>query len=86
MYDPVHTYAADPHNEHDLPEGTALTIELGDTEAVLDALTESIIALGGFHTESNNMRSVHAIELQHLRTHISEATTRTAIDSMIRGN
>ena len=52
-----------------------LTIELTDAEyiAVMDSLAEAIIAFGGYRTRSNRERSVHALELEHLRTLLAEA-------------
>ena len=52
-----------------------LSIELTDTEyvAVMDSLHEAVIAFGGYWTRSNRERSVHALELEHLRTLLAEA-------------
>lgn len=52
-----------------------LTIELTDTEyiATMDALTEAIIQGGGFRNRATHQRSIHALELEHLRTLLAEA-------------
>jgi hypothetical protein len=52
-----------------------LTFTLTDTEytAVMDSLHEAVIAFGGYRTRSNRERSVHALELEHLRTLLAEA-------------
>ena len=56
-----------------------LTLTLSNTEyiAVMDSLAEAIIAFGGFRTRSNRERSVHALELEHLRTLLAEASINT---------
>ncbi len=52
-----------------------LAIELSQAGyiAVMDSLHEAVIAFGGYHTRSNRERSVHALELEHLRTLLAEA-------------
>ncbi len=52
-----------------------LSIELTDTEyhELMDSLHEAVIAFGGYWTRSNRERSVHALELEHLRTLLAEA-------------
>ncbi|KKL69606.1 hypothetical protein LCGC14_2113290 [marine sediment metagenome] len=63
----------DRHSEEGL--AMVLSIELTDTEyvAVMDSLHEAVIAFGGYRTRSNRERSVHALELEHLRTLLAEA-------------
>ena len=54
-----------------------LTIELTDTEyhGLMDSLHEAVIAFGGYRTQSTTReRSVHALELEHLRTLLAEAS------------
>ena len=54
-----------------------LTIALTDAGyiAVMDSLAEAIIAFGGYRTRSNRERSVHALELEHLRSLLAVAST-----------
>ena len=54
-----------------------LTFTLSNTEyiAVMDSLHEAVIAFGGYRTRSTTReRSVHALELEHLRTLLAEAS------------
>ncbi len=55
-----------------------LNFTLTDTEyvAVMDSLSEAVIAFGGYKTRSHTLRerSVHALELEHLRTLLAEAS------------